>query len=140
MSTDPDRLVAEWLRWKRANELVRAAIVDDVVSTSDVPEAELTVLVQLHQADGVMRQNALAAAAGWDRTRLSHLLTRMEGRGYVSRTKLRNGVEVTLHPAGATALDSARPQLERAVQTHLFGRLDPKQREAFGEILDALLE
>lgn len=98
------------------------------------------MLVQLRRADGVMRQNALAAAAGWDRTRLSHLLTRMEARGYVSRTKLRNGVEVTLLAAGAEALDSARPQLERAVQAHLIGRLDPRQCEAFGEILDALLE
>jgi len=85
MSTDPVDDVALWLSWKRVSEVTRGRILADVIAQSPLTEPELTVLVHLDEASGALRQNALAAAAGWDRTRLSHLLTRMEERRYLTR-------------------------------------------------------
>lgn len=139
MSTDGLSATDEWLRWKRANEVVRLAVVGDVSVAAGVSEPELTVLVQLNDAGGTLRQNAIVASTGWDRTRLSHLLTRMEARGYLGRERIRNGVEVTLQPAGRALIDAAQPRLEAAVRRHLLDRLTDEDRRALHQIIDRLL-
>ncbi|MGW4109839.1 MarR family winged helix-turn-helix transcriptional regulator [Actinosynnema sp. NPDC004786] len=128
-----------WLVWKRAYETVRAAVVADVTAASGLSEAELSVLVCLHESGGVLRQNALAAALGWDRTRLSHLLTRMEKRDYVARDKVANGVEVTLRPTGRRTVDASVPALDAATRRHLVDRLDPRDAKALKDIVGRLV-
>ncbi len=130
--------VGLWLLWKQVSELVRAAVVADVVEDIELSEPEMTVLVQLHSSGGTIRQNALAAATGWDRTRLSHLLTRMEGRGYLTRSRLRNGVELAVAEAGAEVITRTRPLLAAAVERHLTSRLTVAQQEALRDILETL--
>ncbi|WP_434441583.1 MarR family winged helix-turn-helix transcriptional regulator [Lentzea sp. E54] len=136
MSTGtPGEATQLWLLWKQAYEKARTAIVADVTTASGLSESELSVLVHLHESGGVLRQNALAAALGWDRTRLSHLLTRMEKRDYVSRTKLASGVEVTLLPAGRQMIDASVPALETSSRKHLLDRLDPEDAKALKGIV-----
>lgn len=129
-----------WLLWKRAHEHVRTAVIADVTAGSAVSEAELTVLVQLSEAGGTLRQNALVASTGWDRTRLSHLLSRMETRRYVSRQKLRNGVEVILERLGQTTLEESHPLLEAAVRSHLLSKLDQSEQGMLQHLLHKLTE
>lgn len=135
-----DEDVALWLAWKRVGEVTRARVLADVVAHGPISEPELTVLAHLDEAGGSMRQNALASAAGWDRTRLSHLLTRMEERGQVARERLRNGVEVTLLDGGRRALEATREPLADAVARHVTGRLDADQRAALQLITEALTD
>jgi DNA-binding MarR family transcriptional regulator len=138
MSTvEPDD-VTLWLAWKRVNELTRGRILADVTTYASLTEPELTVLVHLDQAGGSMRQNVLASAAGWDRTRLSHLLTRMEARGQLRRERLRNGVDVTLLDPGREALESTTAPLADAVRRHFTSRLDPGNRAALVALTEAL--
>lgn len=138
MATDAHGDVGLWLLWKRASELVRNDVVADVTAGSGLSEPELTVLIQVSGAGGRLRQNALAAATGWDRGRLSHLLTRMEERGYLSRERLRNGAEIALLGPGQEVIEAAGPRLEVAVERHLTGKLSPAQRDALREILTTL--
>ncbi|WP_043632846.1 MarR family winged helix-turn-helix transcriptional regulator [Nonomuraea candida] len=128
-----------WLRWKRAHELVRAAVIAETTAASGVSEPELSVLVCLHESGGSLRQNALAAALGWDRTRLSHLLTRMTDRAYVARDKVANGVEVVLRPQGREVLDATLPTLEAATRRHLLDRLGPDDAATLKTLVDRLL-
>src|SRR3954465_4423016 len=85
-----------WLLWKQVSELVRTSVIADVTDASDLSEPELTVLVNLNGAGGSVRQNALGASTGWDRTRLSHLLTRIESRGWRPPSRPKIGVAVPL--------------------------------------------
>ena len=112
-----------WLVWKQANDLTRAAVVSDVTQASEAVETELTVLIHLKNSAGRLRQNALGEATGWDRTRLSHVLTRMQTRSLISRHRLRNGVEVVLEPDGVTMIRNARPALAAAVERHVLNAL-----------------
>lgn len=138
MSTADDDDVELWLAWKRVNETTRARVLADVLGPSPLTEPELTVLVHLDESGGTLRQNVLASAAGWDRTRLSHLLTRMAERGYLTRQRLRNGVEVTMAEHGHDTLAATREPLARAVRTHVTTRLSPEQREAIRTITKLL--
>ena len=110
-----------------------------MVEAVEVPEPELTVLVHLRQSGGTSRQNAIAASTGWDRTRLSHVLTRMETRGHLARTRLRNGAQVRLLPAGEALIDAAQPALEATVRRHLWERMDEEDRQGLHRLLDTLL-
>jgi len=140
MSTDGAGEATElWLRWKRAHEMVRAAVIAETTAASGVSEAELSVLVCLHESGGSLRQNALAAALGWDRTRLSHLLTRMADRGYVARGRVPNGVEVTLCPEGGRVIETTLPTLEAATRRHLLDRLGPEDAKTLKALVDRLL-
>lgn len=61
----------------------------------------------------------------------------MEARGHLARTKLRNGVEVNLMPAGRAAFDALHEPLTRAVREHFTNRLDPEQRAAVRSLTKA---
>lgn len=131
-------VVQLWLAWKQANEYLRAAVIRHVNAHSEVGEPERTVLIHLHAAGGTIRQNALSAATGWDRGRLSHLLTRMEDQNLAKRTRLRNGVEITVTSTGEAAWVEAERSLRVALERHLLERLDSAQVTQLGGILHAL--
>ncbi|OIJ25587.1 MarR family transcriptional regulator [Nocardioides luteus] len=140
MSTEDSSEATElWLLWKRAHETVRSAVVADMTAASGLSEAELSVLVCLYESGGVLRQNAIAADLGWDRTRLSHQLTRMEKRDYVTRDKVANGVEVALRPEGRRTIEAAGPSLDASTRRHLLDRLGPDDAAALKAIVERLL-
>ncbi len=86
-----------------------------------------------------MRQQQLADAMRWDRTRLSHQLTRMEGRGWIKRKKGDGGVTmVLLAEAGSEAQHLAAPVLGRIVKERFFSRLTQAQLASLQEIRSAL--
>ncbi len=97
----------------------------------------LTLLVEtpLHS----MRQQELADAMRWDRTRLSHQLTRMAGRGWIKRKKGDGGVTlVLLAEAGRKEQQRAAPMLGRIVKERFFKRLTQAQLATLDEIRKAL--
>ena len=92
-----------------------------------------------YESGGSRRQNALAAALGWDRTRLSHLLTRMANRDYVDRDKVPNGVRVALRPEGRRVVDATLPALDAATRQHLVDRLGTDGARTLRTLVDRLL-
>jgi DNA-binding MarR family transcriptional regulator len=97
----------------------------------------LTILVEtpLH----VMRQQELADAMRWDRTRLSHQLTRMETRGWINREKGDKGATlVWLAEAGRQEQHRAAPVLSQIVKERFFSRLTQAQLTTLEEIRAAL--
>lgn len=119
-------------------EVLRGRILSDVLADTALTEPDLTVLVHLRDAGGTLRQNALVRATGWDRSRLSHVLTRMEERGLVERSRLANGVDVTVRRAGREALAATSAPLGVAVERHFMSRLSPSEKEALRRVTDAL--
>ena len=86
-----------------------------------------------------MRQQELADAMRWDRTRLSHQLTRMQGDGWIKREKEGKGVTlVMLAEEGRTAQQRAAPMLGEIVRERFFNRLTQAQLDAVDEIRRAL--
>ena len=71
---------------------------------------------------------------------MSHLLTRMEERRYLTRERLRNGVELTLLNPGRDALTATREPLADAVYLYFTSRLNAQQRAALGGIIDVLAD
>lgn len=150
MSTPPDRRLppnepldaAErkiWFAWKRAHEVVRTLIAEDVTAATGLSDADVAILIRLDESAGTLRQNRLGSWLGWDASRLSHHLTRMETRGLLTRRKLVNGVEVDLTADGRAAVTEARPVHAAAVRQHLLEPIGTiQERDSFLAALERL--
>lgn len=89
-----------------------------------------------------MRVVALADSIKWERSRLSHHLTRMEKRDLVTREECaqdRRGAFVALTPSGLTALEGAAPGHVREVRAAMFDVLSPQEIAQLDHITATLL-
>jgi DNA-binding MarR family transcriptional regulator len=78
---------------------------------------------------------------GWDRSRLSHQIARMETRGTVRRKSCSGdarGFDVVLTPAGQAAIEAAAPLHLQAVRHCFADLLTPAQLDALAEIADTV--
>jgi DNA-binding MarR family transcriptional regulator len=126
-----------WSAFKRAHEIVRARVIADAAETAGLSEPDLTILVNLNKADGSLRQSELAASLGWDRTRISHQLTRMGKRQLVTRERA-GGVTVTLTDTGRQAVTAVHPGLDAAVRRHFTDKLSAQEIETLSSVLRRL--
>ncbi|MEU0496770.1 MarR family winged helix-turn-helix transcriptional regulator [Mycobacterium sp. NPDC006124] len=86
-----------------------------------------------------MRLSQLAITIGWERSRLSHHLQRMAGRGLVDRVQSDTDGRATdamLTDAGMRTLRAAAPKHAAWVRKVFFTDLDDDQVEELGDLLD----
>ena len=99
------------------------------------------MLLALSEADGHrMRSSELAAHIGWERSRLSHHLGRMERRGLIRREECatdNRGAEVVLAGRRRRFRRATVPHL-RAVRELFVDALTPEQLAAAGDIAGTL--
>ncbi|WP_191134091.1 MarR family winged helix-turn-helix transcriptional regulator [Streptomyces sp. col6] len=126
-----------WSAFKRAHEVVRARVIADTADAAGLSEPDLTILVSLSKAGGSLRQSELAATLGWDRTRISHQLTRMSRRDLIARERT-DGVTVTLTEAGNRTIAAVHPGLEAAVRRHFTDKLSARETETLAALLRRL--
>ena len=129
---------ALFFAWKRAHEVLRTRITDEVREATGLSDPDVAVLIHAAETSGPVRQSHLVALLGWDRTRLSHHLARMESRGLVRRERVAAGVEVQLTPRGRAAVDVVRPVHAAAVRRHLVEPFSPGQLAHLREALDRI--
>ncbi|MDX3850752.1 MarR family winged helix-turn-helix transcriptional regulator [Streptomyces sp. AK02-01A] len=106
---------------------------------SGLSGAEYEVLVPLSEApDGLLRARDLSEEVDWERSRLSHQISRMEKRGLVAREECPDdarGAMVRLTEAGRAAVEGAAPGHVEAVRRYFFDALSRDDVD----VLDALL-
>src|SRR5690349_8998066 len=77
-----------WHTWMQAQRLLTGALDRGLQRDHGISKAEFSVLVTLHAAPGnQLRVGELAESLGWDKSRVAHLLTRMENRELLVRTE-----------------------------------------------------
>jgi len=104
--------------------------------------SEYAVLVELsHSPDGVLRARELGSELGWDRSRLSHLVGRMEKRRLVAREECEEdarGSMVRLTDAGRATVDGVAPEHSEAIRRYFFNVLSKHELETFATVVDRL--
>ena len=137
-----DEEQAAWRGWIAVSHRVTAAINRDLARDHGISDAEYAVLVQLSEApDHTVRMGALAESLTWSRSRLSHLLGRMEARGLVVRRGCPSdarGAFAVLTPSGMEEIAGAAPSHVRSVRRHFLDLLDREQLRQLASITDAL--
>ncbi|WP_130864570.1 MarR family winged helix-turn-helix transcriptional regulator [Acidipropionibacterium timonense] len=117
-----------WRLWLDVTTRLPQVLNRQLSRETDLSLQDFEVLVMVSEApDRRMRVVALADLMGWERSRLSHHLTRMEGRGLVMRSTCaedRRGAVVTLTDRGMDELVDAAPGHAALVRRVVFGGLD----------------
>lgn len=106
--------------------------------------ADYTVLNALSTAPGRrLRLSQLATVIGWERSRLSHHLQRMAGRGLVDRVQSETDGRATdalLTDAGWKSLRAAAPKHVAWVRRLFFSDLDEGRVVELGDLLDEVYQ
>jgi len=114
----------------------------DIAQATGLSGPEFGVLSRLAAlGKGEMRQQALARVMTWDKSRLSHQLTRMQRRGLIERRDADgNTVLVVLSKLGQERLEAARPIHADSVRRNLLSRLTPEQIDTIVRVSNLLGE
>jgi DNA-binding MarR family transcriptional regulator len=133
-----------WRDFIETAEVLRARLTTRLQEESALSLGDYQVLLALKEADGHrIRSSELAATVGWERSRLSHHLGRMERRGLVRREDCATdsrGAEVVLTGDGADAFRRASVPHLRAIRELFVDALSPEQLAAAGTVGAALRE
>ncbi|MBQ0901595.1 MarR family winged helix-turn-helix transcriptional regulator [Micromonospora sp. U21] len=131
-----------WRDFIETTEALRSRLASRLQTESSLSPGDYAVLLALSEAqDRRMRSSELATHIGWERSRLSHHLGRMERRGLIRRQEcptVPRGAEVLLTPAGAEAFQRSTVPHLRAIRELFVDALTPDQLVAAGEIAEAL--
>jgi DNA-binding MarR family transcriptional regulator len=116
----------------------------ELLAESGLSSAEFAVLVPLSETPAEqLRARDLCQELGWDRTRLSHLVTRMEKRGLVRRSACADdarGSVVELTDGGRRAITDAAPAHTDAVRRYLIDLLDVDEIATMTDVFQRVLE
>ncbi|WP_422936233.1 MarR family winged helix-turn-helix transcriptional regulator [Sinomonas sp. P47F7] len=132
-----DRERELWLALRHLLWGLQPAIDRQLLHDSGLSGPEYSVLATLTEdPDGVLRSGTAARMLGWGRSRLSHLLRRMESKGLISRACSPDdgrGQDIALTPAGRNAIIEAAPGHVEFVRSVVFDPLTPEQQGALLE-------
>ncbi len=147
MSSDFRWLTAEeqrvWRRWMTLNAQLSATLQRELQDDAGLSTQDYEVLVHLtDNPEGRMRVTDLARLMQWERSRVSHHVTRMERRRLVQRVECAEdgrGAFVVITPQGRAAIEQAAPGHVNTVRRLVFDALSPEEVDSFGAIIDKAL-
>jgi DNA-binding MarR family transcriptional regulator len=147
MSSDLRWLTAEqervWRRWVTLNARLSATLQKELQDDAGLSMQDYEVLVHLtDSAEGRVRVTDLARLLLWERSRVSHHVTRMESRRLVQREECAEdgrGAFVVITPQGRAAIEQAAPGHVNAVRLLVFDALSPEEIDAFATVIDKAL-
>jgi len=132
-----------WRGYLSMRNLLHAELARGLVRNSGLSDADYEVLVDLSESEcHRLRMHELASGLLWERSRLSHHITRMQRRGLVDREECEadgRGAFVVLTPAGLVAIRQAAPAHVAEVREHLFEHLTQEQVRVLAEISETVL-
>jgi DNA-binding MarR family transcriptional regulator len=132
-----------WRRWLTLNARLSATLHKELHDDAGLSMPDYEVLVHLTDSQqGRIRVTDLARLLQWERSRVSHHVTRMEGRRLVQRVDCAEdgrGAFIVITSHGRAAIERAAPGHVNTVRRLVFDALTPQEVGAFATIIDKAL-
>ncbi|WP_238154684.1 MarR family winged helix-turn-helix transcriptional regulator [Ornithinimicrobium sufpigmenti] len=139
-----EREMQVWRRWLRAQTEVPAALGRALKEDSELSMQDYETLVHLVEAEGGrLRISVLADTMHWERSRLSHHLRRMVGRGLIAKEECDSdgrGAFVNITVQGRADLAAAAPGHLAAVRRVFFDGATEQELDALHTFLGRVVE
>ncbi|MBC6459143.1 MarR family winged helix-turn-helix transcriptional regulator [Actinomadura sp. HBU206391] len=133
-----------WRAFYAASRVLFDQLDRELQRDSDMPHTYYEILVVLSEVpERELRMRELAELTRSSPSRLSHAVSRLEGRGWVRRREClddKRGQFAMLTGEGMAALVEAAPGHVEGVRTHLFDRLTPQQVDQLRAICEAVVD
>ncbi|WP_344389056.1 MarR family winged helix-turn-helix transcriptional regulator [Streptomyces vastus] len=127
-----------WRSFVRLHERLGGRLSRLLQTESKLSAADFAVLVHLTDVpEGRQRYQDLCRALEWEKSRMSHHVARMAGRGLVVREEAPDdarGAFVVITPAGREAIEAAAPLHVAAVRELFLDHVTPAELRMLGEI------
>jgi DNA-binding MarR family transcriptional regulator len=137
------RRLRAWIRLRAVLELLPSVLDTQLRRDADVTEFEYQVLAMLSEApDRTLRMTELARQTNATLPRLSHVASRLEGRGLVERFPCpedRRATNARLTDGGWAKVQQAAPGHVATVRRHVMDTLTEEQIDQLVAIGDAIL-
>ena len=141
---DPD---SDWELWRRFVRMFRTldrALEDDLKRDAGLSQSEFVVLVTLHDApERRLRSGRLAELTRWEKSRLSHQVSRLEQRGLITREECDDdlrGTWVTLTADGRRAILRALRPHNASIRERFLVHLSDDEKRALASLSASVLE
>lgn len=109
-----------------------------------ISSADFAILVSLHeQPERRLRAGRIGDIIGWEKSRVSHQLKRMEQRGLVSRAECDDdarGVWIELTPDGRRAVLAAMRDHAEAIRQYFFDQVTEDERALLLSVSQRVLD
>lgn len=132
-----------WRGFVRLHERLGGRLGRLLQSESKVSPADYAVLVHLtDSSEGRQRHQDLARALEWEKSRMSHHIARMAGRGMVVREECPEdgrGAFVVITDAGREAIEAAAPRHVEAVRELFLDHVTPAELRVLTEISERVI-
>lgn len=128
----------QFMQLRLEGELARQLGADSGLSYPDY----LVLVALTDRPEGRMRLFELAGGLGWEKSRVSHQVSRMAARGLVTKEKCdsdRRGAFVVVTSRGRREIDAAAPGHVAAVRRLFVDRLTPDQLDAMRDVAETVL-
>jgi len=132
-----------WRGWTQLNVQLPSTLQRELQADARLSGSDYEVLVHLTDSpEGRVRVSDLARLLQWERSRVSHHLTRMERRGLVERSECAEdgrGAFIGVTVAGRSAIEHAAPGHVAAVRRLFFDVLDEDDVASLTVAIDKVL-
>jgi DNA-binding MarR family transcriptional regulator len=132
-----------WRRWLTLNARLSATLQRELQNDAGLSIPDYEVLVHLTDSpEGRVRVTDLARLLQWERSRVSHHVTRMESRRLVERVECSEdgrGAFVVITSQGRAAIEQAAPGHVSTVRRLVFDGLSPKELDTLATIIEKAL-
>jgi len=132
-----------WRAFQVMQARLNALLARDLSAHSELSYQDYVVLVALTaQPDGRLRVSRLGHQLGWEKSRISHQVTRMAERGLVVKWKCgedHRGALVEVSDLGRARIEAAAPSHVEAVRRLFVDQLTPAQLDALGVVAETVL-
>ncbi|MFJ4565329.1 MarR family winged helix-turn-helix transcriptional regulator [Streptomyces caelestis] len=132
-----------WRSFVRLHEKLGGRLSRLLQKESKVSAADFAVLVHLTDVpEGRQRYQDLARALEWEKSRMSHHIARMAGRGLVVREDCPDdgrGAFVVITEAGRAAIEAAAPLHVEAVRELFLDHVTPAELRVLADISERVV-
>ncbi|WP_282701676.1 MarR family transcriptional regulator [Streptomyces sp. CC219B] len=132
-----------WRSFVRLQEKLGGRLARLLQTESHLSAADFAVLVNLTDVpEGRRRHQDLARALEWEKSRMSHHVARMAGRGLVVREECAEdgrGAFVVITERGRAAIEAAAPLHVEAVRALFLDHVTPAELRTLGQISERVV-
>lgn len=132
-----------WRGLQQVQHRLTAALGRQLAADSGLSLPDYNVLIVLTEVpEGRIRAFELGLELGWEKSRVSHHISRMADRGLVRKEQCESdqrGSFIAVTPAGRAAIQAAAPGHVETVRRLVIDRLTPAQLDALGDITEEVL-
>jgi DNA-binding MarR family transcriptional regulator len=137
----------EWDVWNsfyRMRRQLDLALERQLQHDAEISRADYEILLALFESpDRRMRARELGTLVGWEKSRLSHQVTRMEQRGLVERSDCdtdARGTWIGITPAGRRATLGAMRDHATSIRKYFFDVLTDDEKDVLRNVSGRVLE